>query len=375
MSMTVTIPAGSLRDAVTAVTRLSSLVPVAKGQVAEVYVVLVGQTATGAMYVEHARNGLRLRYKIDGAKIVASTPTVLMCVELSFFSALKKNEDVTFTRDDHATTVSFVQGKSRGSITITPPNSFMAPATPAPTQSVQVPVDVVRAGLQATAFSSSDPTLSGTGVLSSVIMRNGELSIVTYDSMCGAVYKRSGDDLHAELPEGFTLTLPNHMINTIFSQADVPEIAVSIGVMDMRFHTEKLDVLFPKVDYPLLPVEASIKNCIDSAQHGFNIDTDALIDAVTTNATYMGVDKDANTLLIEVAQKAIRVSIKSVKITHACTVPVENFKQAAFQFTCDVSRLQTFLRLVKGVGRLTVLFSNHRILFKVPGALYAIVES
>jgi DNA polymerase III sliding clamp (beta) subunit (PCNA family) len=351
------------------------LVPVAKGQVAEVYVVLVGQTSTGAMYVEHARNGLRIRYKIEGARIEAATPTVLMCVELSFFSALKKNEDVTFVRDDNATTVSFTQGRSRGSITVTPPNSFMAPVPPAPAQSVTVPVDVVRAGLQATAFSSSDPTLTGTGVLSSVIMREGELSVVTYDSMCGAVYKRSGDELHAEIPEGFTLTLPNNMINTIFSQADVPEIAVSVGLMDMRFRTSKLDVMFPKIDYPLLPVEASIQNCIDTAQHGFNIDTNVFIDAVTTNATYMSVDKDANTLLLEIGQQNMRVSIKSVKITHNCVIPIENFKKAAFQCSCDVSRLQTFLRLVKGVGRLTVLFSNHRLVFKVPGALYAIVES
>lgn len=375
MTDIITIPADTLKTAATAINKLNTLVALTKGQVAEVYVVLVGNRDTGEMYMEHFRNGMRLRYRIDGARIESDIPTVMMCVELSFFNAVKKSGDIVFTREPNATAVTFQQDTSKGRISLTPAQGFLAPQLHLPDGGVNIPVDIVRAGLAATVFSSQDPTMSGTGVLSSVSMRNQAFEVVTYDSLCGAVYTRDGDDLHADIPDGFTLTLPNQMMSAILSQADSTEMLVSIGRNELRFQTPRLDVLIPKSDYPLLPVAKSIQACIASAQHGFTVDVAELTDAVTTNATYLSVDKEAVNISLEIAAKAARVSVKSAKIAHQCVVAVDNFKGQNFQVSCDIVRLQTFLRLVKGCGRLTALYANHRIIFRVPGCLYAFVES
>lgn len=99
------------------------------------------------------------------------------------------------------------------------------------------------------------------------------------------------------------------------------------------------------------------------------------MDAVTTNATYLSVDKDANNIAVDIGQAAARISVKSSKINHNCSIAVENFKGVPFSFSCDVTRLQNFTRLIKAWPRVTVLFANHRIIFKVPGALYVFTES
>lgn len=375
MTDTVTIPAASLKAAVNAIGKLNTLVPLTKGQVAEVYVVIFADTKTGAMRMEHYRNGLRIRYKIDGARVESTLPGIALCIEHSFFNAIKKDGDVVFTREPNSTALKFQQGSSKGSVALTPPSEFKSPNITTPESMIKIPVDVVRAGLNATVFTSQDPTMSATGVLSSVYMRGGELSIVTFDSMCGAIYKRAGDELPAEIPEGFELTLPNQMMSSILGQADAPEIAIGVGHTDLCFRTPHMEVIFPRSEYPILPVATMINRCVDSADMGFTIDVAELAEAVSTNATYLNVDKDATNLNVEIGAKAARISVKSAKINHQCLVPLDNFKNKPFNFSCDVSRLQTFVRLVKGAGRLTVLFANHRIIFKVPGALYAFVES
>jgi hypothetical protein len=193
--------------------------------------------------------------------------------------------------------------------------------------------------------------------------------------MSGAVYKREGADLSAELPETFDLTLPNSMMSTIFNQSDVPEISVGAGVHDMRFRTKRLDLVFPKSEYPIMPVEEQMAKMAANARLGFTVDTRAFSDAVNTNATYLSIDKDAMNLLIEVGDNKARVSVKSAKISHGLDIPVDNFKGSPFSVHCDISRLQTFLRMVRGTQRTTVLYENHRIFFQAPGVLFAFVES
>jgi len=369
------IPAASLKEAVAAIGKLSGLVPVAKGQIAEVYVVLVCDTKTQQVYMEHARNGLRIRYLLPGAQVQSTTPRVLLCMEHAFFNAVRKDDPVLFKREDNTQVALFSQGGSKGTVTLSPPSSFLAPMMTPPEKYTRVPVDAVKAGLNSTLFSSQDPSMTATGALSRVRLRKDELVVVTYDSMSGAVYKREGADLSAELPETFDLTLPNSMMSTIFNQSDVPEISVGAGVHDMRFRTKRLDLVFPKSEYPIMPVEEQMAKMAANARLGFTVDTRAFSDAVNTNATYLSIDKDAMNLLIEVGDNKARVSVKSAKISHGLDIPVDNFKGSPFSVHCDISRLQTFLRMVRGTQRTTVLYENHRIFFQAPGVLFAFVES
>ena len=372
---TITLPAKKLKTAVAAIGKLNTLVPLLKGQIADVYVVLLGETKTGRMRMEHYRNGLRIRCLFDGARIESTLPVVALCIEHNFFNAVKRDDDVTFSKPATGSSLQFKQGPSSGIVALTPPSEFKSPQLPPHDRFVRIPVDVIRAGLAATAFSSQDPTMSASGVLSSIQMRDGELNVITYDSMCGALYKRGRDELAAEIPDGFELTLPNQMLNSILSQADTPEIGVSIGMSDLCFKTDSLEVIFPKSEYPTLPVAESVKQMVENAQHGFNVDTATLLDAVTTNATYLSVDKDANNIAVDIGPAAARISVKSSKINHNCSIAVENFKGVPFSFSCDVARLHNFTRLIKAWPRVTVLFANHRIIFKVPGALYVFTES
>jgi hypothetical protein len=167
--------------------KLNTLVPLLKGQIADVYVVLLGETKTGRMRMEHYRNGLRIRCLFDGARIDSTLPVVALCIEHNFFSAIKRDDDVTFSKPAAGSSLQFKQGPSSGIVALTPPSEFKSPQMPPHERFVQIPVDVIRAGLAATAFSSQDPTMSASGVLSSIQMRDGELNVITYDSMCGAL--------------------------------------------------------------------------------------------------------------------------------------------------------------------------------------------
>jgi hypothetical protein len=236
-------------------------------------------------------------------------------------------------------------------------------------QTNKLPTKIIREALEATLFSSSDPNAAITGPIARLYVNGSDLEVVTYDSLCGAIYSKTIDGLR----NGLKIVLPNRLLWTLLSfvNDDTFDLTYDPNV-SLIFATKTCRIFVTLNEYPDIDVGTLIRNLLAGVTEGIRVNPNKVSHTVSSIIAVGAADKEITNLIVDHRTNKVRFGINSEAINCAEIVECEPAStKTNMSIIVDSKRFLNFLKPCKSLATVDILHGGGRVIVKAEHATFA----
>jgi hypothetical protein len=268
-----------------------------------------------------------------------------------FLSSMDDNSMLMLEMKPNEGSIKYQRGAMRGTVQGIDPSSIINTHIQVTGKSIIIRNQDIRDALDATVFSSVDPSMKSTGVISNIMFDGDQFECTSYDSLCGARYIGSIAPV-----DPFKLVLPNRLLRTLLSLSsdERAEITLEPGVA-LKYRTKTTMVYTTLNEYPDIDIGHKIVEMDSTAKQGFEIDPKVISKSLANIISVAASDKEIVNVSVKQIKDRVEFKVNSEMINCAEIVDCKAmFDKSTFEALVDSRRFLNFVKACKNVDMIPI---------------------